>query len=149
MIQFVFRLKKIWFLILNSIEVCVLSVINHVAMFVVISEDKARYARIHKYILCESFDFSRFVDNFPDFPPISLPYFPILRKLNNFTLWNFHMVCKRPCRQRLLSAQASRCLEFSFSRDRVLLRCWAFLALKYEEPLINVFLASYFCIRGA
>jgi len=100
-------------------------------------------------ILCESFDFSRFVDNFPDFPPISLPYFPILRKLNNFTLWNFHMVCKCPCRQRLLSAQASRCLEFSFSRDRVLLRCWAFLALKYEEPLINVFLASYFCIRGA
>jgi len=30
--------------------------------------------------------FPGFVDNFPSFPPISLSYFPILCKLDNFTL---------------------------------------------------------------
>jgi len=30
--------------------------------------------------------FPDFVDSFPDFTPISLPYFPILCKLNNLTL---------------------------------------------------------------
>jgi len=32
--------------------------------------------------------FDDFADNFPDYSPISLPYFPILCKLDNLTLWN-------------------------------------------------------------
>jgi len=39
--------------------------------------------------------FPDFVENVPEFSPISLWYFPILCKLDNSTLWNhnFHMVC--------------------------------------------------------
>jgi len=51
-----------------------------------------------QYWLCESSDFPRFCWKFPDIFPISLPYFPILCKLDNLTLWNhnFHMVCIHP-----------------------------------------------------
>jgi len=43
---------------------------------------------------CESSDYSRFVDNFPE---LSILFFPILYRFDNLTLWNhnFHMVCIR------------------------------------------------------
>jgi len=41
--------------------------------------------------------FPDFVANFPDFPLISLPCYPIWCKLDKLTLWNhFHMCCIRP-----------------------------------------------------